>query len=179
MKEPEERTARHGLLLTITGNGKGKTTSALGNVVRALGWGWQVGVLQFVKDERETGERRFFRELRHPGLSFLQVGRGMSWQPGDHAAAARHGWELALDALYSGRFDLVVLDELNIALHYHWLETAAVVAALRERPAWLHVIVTGRHAPPELLEISDLVSEIREIRHPFQQGIAAQAGIDY
>lgn len=179
MKAPIERARRHGLLLTITGNGKGKTTSALGNVVRALGWGWQVGVLQFVKDERETGERRFFQELQHPALRFLQVGCGMSWQPGDHAAAARHGWELTLDALHSDRFDMVVLDELNIALHYHWLETAPVITALRERPTWLHVIVTGRYAPQELLELSDLVSEICEIRHPFQQGIAAQAGIDY
>ncbi len=179
MLTEEDRSARRGLLITITGDGKGKTTSALGTVVRALGWGWRVGMLQFVKDEYETGERRFCAALKPAGLTLRQVGCGMSWQDGDHAAAAMRGWNDALGMLRSDMFDLVVLDELNIALHQRWLETGAVVSALCGRPSWKHVIVTGRHAPGELLDRSDLVSEIREIKHPFRSGVAAQKGIDY
>jgi cob(I)alamin adenosyltransferase len=177
MIDPLNREIRRGLLINITGNGKGKTTSALGTAVRALGWGWQVKFLQFVKDGRETGEKRFFAGV--PGIECSQVGCGFSIQPGDHAAAAAAGWREAAAALQGEQFDLVILDELNVALQLRWLKLEAVLEALRERPAWRHVIVTGRQAPPELLAMSDLVSEVREIRHPFHAGIAAQPGIEY
>ncbi|MGE4564752.1 MAG: cob(I)yrinic acid a,c-diamide adenosyltransferase [Victivallaceae bacterium] len=173
------RAERRGLLLTITGDGKGKTTSALGTAIRALGWGWRVKFIQFVKDGFETGEKRFFARLNFPELEWEQCGSGMSWEQADHAGAAQHGWATAREAIASGRYDLVVLDELNIALRQHWLAVDDVVETLKNRPPYLHVIVTGRTALPEILAISDLISRINEEKHPFHQGILAQNGIDY
>lgn len=173
------RAERRGLLLTITGDGKGKTTSALGTAIRALGWGWRVKFIQFVKDGFETGEKRFFARLALPELEWEQCGSGMSWEHADHAGAAQHGWAVAREAIASGRYDLVVLDELNIALRQHWLAVDEVVETLKNRPPHLHVIVTGRTALPEILAVSDLISRIEEEKHPFHQGILAQNGIDY
>lgn len=175
----QEHQKNAGLLLNITGNGKGKSTSAFGITIRALGWGWKVLVLQFVKGDRETGEKRFFSRLADPGLEFDQLGAGASWEPGDHAALALRGWGRAKKELNSMHWDLVVLDELNIALHYRWIPLEEVLEILRNRPSGLNVVVTGRYAPQALLDQSDLVSEIQEIRHPYQKGIPAVRGIDY
>ena len=173
------RSERRGLLLTITGDGKGKTTSALGTAIRALGWGWRVKFIQFVKDGFESGEKRFFARLQLPELEWEQCGSGMSWDHADHAGAAQRGWEIAREAILSDRYDLVVLDELNIALRQHWLTVDEVVETMKNRPPHLHVIATGRTALPEILAISDLVSRIEDEKHPFHQGILAQNGIDY
>ncbi len=168
-----------GLLLNVTGNGKGKSTSAFGTVIRALGWDWNVLLLQFVKGTMETGEKRFFDSLHAPNLEFAQLGAGASWEPGDHAALARQGWTRAEKELLSPRWQLVVFDELNIALHYNWLPLDEVLGALRSRRHDLNVMITGRHAPRELLEMSDLVSEIKAVRHPYELGIPARKGIDF
>ncbi len=177
MLEDHQKSA--GLLLNITGNGKGKSTGAFGITIRALGWGWKVLFLQFVKGGRETGEMRFFSRLSDPGLEFDQLGAGASWEPGDHAALARKGWLRAKEALRSPQWNLAVFDELNIALHYNWIPLEEVLEALRTRRPDLNVVITGRHAPAPLLEMSDLVSEINEIRHPFRKGIPAVRGLDY
>ena len=168
-----------GLLLTITGDGKGKTTSALGTVVRALGRGWKVTILQFVKNESKTGEKLFFEKF--PGKIVMeQVGEGFSWQDKDHTAAAEAGWQKALPWLTGEKeCDLLVLDELNIALHYGWLDIKKVLEDLKNRKEDLNVIVTGRNAPEELCSCSDLVSEIRNIKHPFDSGIPGREGIDF
>lgn len=171
------REGRRGLLVNITGDGKGKTTGAIGTAVRALGRGLRVKFLQFIKSDRETGEKHFFAEV--PGIEFSQAGLGFTVTPGDHAAAARAGWREAAAALESDRWDLVVLDELNIALKLGYLDTAEVIRALQSRPRDLHVIVTGRNAPAALLEASDLVSEIAEVKHPYRSGVPAQPGIEF
>ncbi|MDD3119029.1 MAG: cob(I)yrinic acid a,c-diamide adenosyltransferase [Victivallales bacterium] len=182
MIEPQEKERRRGLVLNFTGNGKGKTTGALGTAIRALGWGWRVAILQFVKDDRDTGERRFLAGLPHPP-EFLSLGRGATWTPDvnpeQHRTAAARAWQIAAARLNNPDIDLLILDELNIALHQGWIDPDIVIAALQHRPTTMHVIITGRHAPEKLLAASDLVSEINELKHPFQHGIMAQPGIEY
>lgn len=175
----EAENKESGLLLNVTGNGKGKSTSAFGIAVRALGWNWNVALLQFVKGGMETGEKRFFESLKLPNFLFGQLGAGVSWNPGNHEELAREGWKKAEPLLRSDVYDLLILDELNIALWKKWLDAETVLNALKNRRPTLNVVVTGRYALPELLEISDLVSEIREIKHPYQKGIPARAGIDF
>ena len=168
-----------GLLYLFTGDGKGKTSAALGTVLRALGWGWRVAVLQFMKSaERETGELRFIRE-RCPEVLWECCGLGLTSRPGDHAGLARAGWAKAARLLREFPGELLVLDELCNALHHGFLETAEVVAALQARRPGLNVVVTGRDAPPELVAAADLVSEIAEIKHPYRRGIPARQGLDY
>jgi len=171
-------TMETGLLYNFTGNGKGKTSAALGVVLRALGRGWKVAVLQFMKGERETGERLFFQKY-FPETCFEGCGLGRSCKPGDHAAYAREGWKTAAELLKNFDGELLVLDELNVALSHGYLDLHEVIGALKNRRAGLNVIVTGRKSPPELREISDLVSEIAAEKHPFQQGIPARKGLDY
>jgi cob(I)alamin adenosyltransferase len=168
-----------GLLLTITGDGKGKTTSALGTVIRALGRGWRVTILQFVKNGDITGEKLFFEKFSDQVI-MEQLGEGFSWQNKDHSAAAEAGWQKALPWLNGEKTcDLLVLDELNIALHYNWLDPEKVLNALKNRKEELNVIVTGRNAPEELIRCSDLVSRIENIKHPFDSGIPGKEGIDF
>ena len=168
-----------GLLLTITGDGKGKTTSALGTVIRALGRGWRVTILQFVKNDSLTGEKLFFEKFPNQ-IVMEQVGEGFSWQSKDHIAAAQAGWEKAKTWLSGEKScELLVLDELNIALHYGWLDRDNVLETLKKRKDELNVIVTGRYAPDELIHTSDLVSKIENIKHPFDSGIPGREGIDF
>ena len=168
-----------GLLLTVTGDGKGKTTSALGTVIRALGRGWKVTILQFVKNEGKTGEKLFLEKFPEQ-LVMEQLGEGFSWQEKDHAAAAEAGWKKASEWLSGEKeCDLLVLDELNIALHYGWLDLKKVLTDLQNRKNELNVIVTGRNAPEELIRCSDLVSEIKNVKHPFDSGIPGRQGIDF
>lgn len=167
-----------GLLLNLTGDGKGKSTSAFGIAVRALGWNWRVAILQFLKGDRPTGERNFFT-TNFPEVIFEDWGLGLTNHPGDHAGAARRGWERAKELLAGFRGELLILDELNVALRNGYLVCDEVVESLVNRRGNLNVIVTGRGAPPELVAVSDLVSEVREIRHPFRNGVPAQKGIDY
>lgn len=172
-------SVKRGLLLVYTGHGKGKTTAALGLVFRALGRGLRVGVVQFIKGKWKTGERSFAETI--PGLTFRVMGHGFTWESDDLSRdrlAARDAWATAC-AQISGDHDLVVLDELTYAIHYGFLDVGEVVAALRDRPAHVHVCVTGRNAPDELVALADLVTEMKVIKHPFEQGIPAQQGIDF
>ncbi len=182
MIKQEKKEKRRGLLINITGPGKGKTTSALGTCLRALGWNWQVAVIQFIKNDSETGERHF---AAASGFQFeiCSLGAGFTWRKGGNAnkdiECAEHAWQRALEYLTEGRVDLLVLDEFNIALDKKYLPLAEIITALRSRPTWMHVIITGRNAPAELIEVCDLVSEIKEIKHPFNAGIPAQKGIEF
>jgi len=177
-----EKTQERGLLLVHTGDGKGKSTAAFGMVLRALGWGQQVGIVQYIKGKWITGERQFFTK-RFPDLVRYEVmGEGFTWDTQDRArdiAAARAAWAKSLEMIADPDLQLVVLDELNIALRYDYLDIGEVTAGLAARPAGKHVVVTGRNAKPELLAIADLVTEMTLVKHPFEQGIKAQRGIDF
>lgn len=171
---------RQGLVVVYTGNGKGKTTAALGAIFRALGRGFRVGVVQFIKGKWKTGEGRFAEGLAN--LDWIISGRGFTWESDDlskDAARARAGWEDAQAMIAAGEHDLVVLDELTYALHFGFVDTQAVLEVLRVRPAHVHVIVTGRNAPPNLIDAADLVTEMTLVKHPFSRGVPAQVGLDF
>jgi cob(I)alamin adenosyltransferase len=176
------RTREQGLLMVHTGNGKGKTTAALGLILRMAGQGLAVGMVQFVKSpERQPGELAAL--ARFADLVEIRVmGQGFTWDTQDRArdtAAAQAAWTQARAMLAEPRYRLVVLDELTIALRHGFLPVAEIVAALTARRPDLHVVVTGRHAPPDLIAAADLVTEMRAVRHPFQDGIKAQVGIEF
>jgi len=182
MIKKSKKDSREGLLINITGNGKGKTTSALGTCMRALGWGWQVSIIQFIKNEQENGEKRFAATISQ-GLEMVQCGLGLTHNSkaskAQHIEAACEAWEKAKSHLQSEKADLLVLDELNIVLKLGWLDIDDVINALQKRPKWMHVIITGRNAPDKLIAASDMVSEIKEIKHPYKSGTKAQKGIEY
>lgn len=168
-----------GVLLVLTGNGKGKSSSAFGMLARALGHGMGAGVVQFIKGRQATGEELFFRRV--PGLQYHVMGEGFTWETQDRerdTRAARAAWDVALRMLADPALQLVVLDELNIALKYRYLAVDEVVAALRARPPLQHAVVTGRAAPPELIEIADTVTEMNVVKHAFQSGVRAQKGVE-
>ena len=175
------KTREKGLLIVHTGTGKGKSTAAWGLVMRCLGHGLKLGVVQFVKGRRETGERFFLG--RFPDLVEVRVmGEGFTWETQDRARdidAARAAWAEARRMLADPALHLVVLDELNIVLRKDYLPTAEVVEGLLARRPDLHVVVTGRNARPELIEAADLVTEMTLIKHPFRAGVKAQLGIEY
>lgn len=175
----EKSDSERGLLLDFTGNGKGKSSAAFGTALRALGWGWKVGILQFIKDsETVTGEAQFFRRC-FPELIFEQFGVGMLDRDADHRGAAEAGWRRAQELLTGFDGELLIFDELNVAMHYGLLSPVDVARALRERRPGLNVILTGRDAPPEIISICDLVTTMDETKHPFRQGILARRGIDF
>lgn len=168
-----------GVLIVLTGNGKGKSSSAFGMVARALGHGMRVGVVQFIKGRFATGEEAFFRRFEE--VDYHVMGEGFTWETQDRerdVRAATAAWERACGMLADAAYGLVVLDELNIALKYRYLEVADVVAAVRQRPALQHVVITGRGAPAELVEVADTVTDLRVIKHAFQNGIRAQKGVE-
>ncbi|MHA0044227.1 cob(I)yrinic acid a,c-diamide adenosyltransferase [Deinococcus sp. PEB2-63] len=171
---------RRGLLIVNTGNGKGKTTAALGLMLRAHGRGLRVRMFQFLKHESaKFGEHRTLDVL---GLPYEGLGDGFTWRSKDlenSAAMAAHGWSLARAAIESGEHDLIVLDEFTYALKYGWVPWPEVEAVLRARDPRLHVVVTGRDALPELIALADTVSEIRPVKHAYGAGIGAQTGIEY
>lgn len=172
---------RRGLVLVHTGNGKGKSSAAFGVAARALGWGQRVAIVQFIKGAWKTGERQFFSRFPEQ-LEWRTTGQGFTWDTQDReadSAAARSALAMARESIAGGGFDLVVLDEINVVMSYDYLPPEAVVACLEARAARTHVVLTGRGAPPELIEYADLVSEMVEIKHPFQAGIKAQRGIDF
>jgi cob(I)alamin adenosyltransferase len=176
---------RQGLTLVFTGNGKGKTTAAVGLTVRAAGNRLRVFFLQFIKGQWKSGERDILRQL--PNVDLEVTGRGFTIErlrnPGipmdDHAAAAAHGWQVAQQVVHGGEYDMVVLDEVLGAVNAGLVPLAELVELARTRPATVHLVLTGRGAPPELVEVADLVSEIQPIKHPLQQGIKAQRGIEF
>lgn len=175
------KTEERGLLLVHTGDGKGKSTSAFGMIARALGWGYKVGVVQYIKGKWVTGERQFFRKFPDQ-VRYEIMGEGFTWDTQDRAkdiAAAKAAWAISLEMIADPELHLVVLDELNIALRYDYLDIDEVVAGLKARPTGKHVCVTGRNAKPLLLEAADLVTEMTMVKHPFEQGVKAQRGIDF
>lgn len=168
-----------GILLLLTGNGKGKSSSAFGMLARALGHGMQVGVAQFIKGRSDTGEEAFFRQ--QPGVQWHLLGEGFTWETQNleqDIATARRGWESVRSMLRDESVNLVILDELTYPLKYGWLELDTVLADLATRPSRQHVIITGRGAPEALIDAADTVSEIRDIKHAFRAGVRAQPGVD-
>ena len=174
----DEGLSERGLLLNYTGEGKGKSSAAFGTALRALGWGWKVGVIQFIKDDAPTGEANFFRRY-FPQLIFEQYGAGMLDRDADHRGAAERGWKRAEELLRTFDGELLVLDELNVVLHFYLLEPDEVVKVLLERRPGLNVILTGRYAHPKIVAISDLVTRVECEKHPFEQGLPARRGIDF
>ena len=169
-----------GLILVHTGDGKGKSSSAFGVIIRALGWGHKVGVVQFIKGKWITGERQFFDKLGT--VDWHTMGEGFTWDTQDRdrdIAAAEAAFAKAQEMMASGEYDLIELDEINIALRYDYLSVAAVIAGLDARSTCTSVVLTGRDAKPDLCDYADLVSEMREVKHPFKSGIKAQRGIDF
>jgi cob(I)alamin adenosyltransferase len=175
------KTQERGLLIVHTGTGKGKSTAAFGLALRCLGHGMKVGIVQFVKGAWETGERTVL--ARFPELVTMKaMGEGFTWETQDRArdiAAARAAWEAAQAMIGDPSYRLVLLDELNIVLRYDYLPLAEVVETLKAKPRDLHVVVTGRNAKPELIEVADLVTEMTLVKHPFRSGVKAQQGIEF
>ena len=170
-----------GIIIVNTGNGKGKSSSAFGMVARALGHGMKVGVVQFIKGAMSTGEETFLRRFPDD-VSFHAMGEGYTWETQNRErdiAKAEEAWEQARRFLTDPAYGLVVLDELNIALKYRYLDVHTVIADLLDRPEMQHVVVTGRAAPPELIAVADTVTEMNVVKHAFKAGIAAQAGTEW
>ncbi|WP_299737395.1 cob(I)yrinic acid a,c-diamide adenosyltransferase [uncultured Roseobacter sp.] len=179
-KVAEAQDPEKGLVLVHTGKGKGKSSSAFGVVIRALGWKQTVGVVQFIKGKWITGERRFFDQLGN--VTWHTMGEGFTWDTQDKErdiAAAQAAFAKAVEMMGSGDYDLVVLDEINIALRYDYLDVHKVIDSLKGRHKRTGVILTGRDAKPELMEYADLVTEMTEVKHPYQAGIKAQRGVDF
>jgi len=175
------KTKEKGLLIVHTGKGKGKSTAAMGLAARAIGHGMKVGIVQFVKGKWETGERAVLE--RFPDLVTLRtMGEGFTWETQDRQrdiAAAKAAWEEAKKMIADPSYNLILLDELNIVLRYDYLPLDEIVEVLSTKPEMTHVIVTGRNAREELIEIADLVTEMTQIKHPFRDGVKAQVGIEF
>ena len=179
--EVASKTIEKGLLIVHTGSGKGKSTAAFGLLLRALGHGWRVGVVQFIKGAWHTAERDALAKFGNQ-VAWFTMGEGFTWETQDRArdiAAAERAWAKARELMDDARFKLVILDELNIALRYEYLDLASVVAALAARRPGLHVVVTGRNAKPELVAAADLVTEMTLVKHHFAAGVKAQPGIEF
>ena len=164
-----------------TGDGKGKTTAALGLALRAVGTGMKVVMIQFMKGTWKYGELEAAKRLA-PDFTILQMGEGFTWETKDRKmdiALSRKAWSFCKETIQSGKYDLVILDEINYVLGYGFLETQEVIDFLKQKPERLHLLLTGRNAPGELIETADLVTEMKEVKHPFQKGIIAQRGIEY
>ena len=173
-------TEDRGLLLVLTGNGKGKSSSAFGMLARSVGHGLRCAVVQFIKGTWECGEQLLFGE--NPLVEFHVMGTGFTWETQDRQtdiAAAEAAWNKAEAILSDEATDLVILDELTYMLTYGYLDKPRVLQALRERPLRQHVVITGRNAGRELLEMADTVSEVKDVRHAFNHGVMAQKGLDY
>jgi len=169
-----------GLILVHTGNGKGKSSSAFGVLIRALGWKQTVGVVQFIKGKWITGERQFF--LRLGGVDWHTMGECFTWDTQDRdrdIAAAKAAFAKAREMMESGNYDVILLDEINIALRYDYLTVDEVLEGLKARRKRTGVILTGRDAPDALIEYADLVSDMTEVKHPYKSGIKAQRGVDF
>jgi len=180
------KTIEKGLLIVHTGKGKGKSTAAFGLVMRALGHGMRIGIIQFVKGKWETGERDILDKF--PDLVTIRtMGEGFTWETQDRGrdiAAAETAWEAAKEMIDASRgpdskYDLILLDELNIVLRYDYIPLDDVVAFLTAKPEDLHVIITGRNAKEPLIEVADLVTEMTMVKHPFRAGVKAQKGIEF
>ena len=173
--------AQKGLLIVHTGPGKGKSTAAFGLLLRALGYGWRTGVVQFIKGAWDTGEKHALKAFGEQ-VEWHTMGEGFTWETQDRerdVAAASRAWAKALELMANPAIRLIVLDELNIALRYDYLPLAEVAAALTARREDLHIIVTGRNAKPEMVAAADLVTEMTLVKHHFAAGVKAQQGIEF
>lgn len=177
-----EKSGEKGLIIVNTGNGKGKTTAALGMVLRSLGHGYRVAIVQFIKGAWEPAEKAVF-EKWEDRLEFHAMGEGFTWETQDRdrdIQKAQEAWEKSLTFIRNPDFKLVLLDEINVALKLGYLQVEEILAGLEEKTATSHIILTGRGAPPALIERADLVTEMTLVKHPFkEQGIKAQPGIEY
>lgn len=175
------KTKEKGLIIVHTGKGKGKSTAAFGLVFRSLGHGHKVGIVQFVKGAWETGERDVLERFDDL-VTFKTMGEGFTWETQDRQrdiAAARAAWEAAKEMIADPSYNLILLDELNIVLRYDYLPLGEVIDVLKAKPEMTHVVVTGRNAKDELIEIADLVTEMTQVKHPFRDGVKAQTGIEF
>ncbi len=172
---------RKGIVIVNTGEGKGKTTAAMGLIMRASGHGLRTCMVQFVK--AETGRWGEIKAAEKLGLEWHTMGDGFTWKKKDideTIAKAQHGWEVAKEKIVSGEYDLVVLDEFTYPLHFKWLNTDGVITWLKEnKPSEMHIVITGRNAPQSLIDYADLVTEMKKIKHPFDQGRKGQKGIEF
>ena len=179
----EDKTGEKGLIIVHTGPGKGKSSSGFGMIMRCIGHGMPCAVVQFIKGAWSTGERTLLETRFREDCRFVVAGEGFTWETRDlerDRAAAADGWAQAKALIRDPAIRCVLLDEINIALRYDYLDIAEVVAFLRdEKPAMTHVCLTGRNAKPELLELADLVTEMTAVKHPFKAGIKAQAGVEF
>ena len=179
----EDKTGEKGLIIVHTGPGKGKSSSGFGMIMRCIGHGMPCAVVQFIKGAWSTGERTLLETRFREDCRFVVAGEGFTWETRDlerDRAAAADGWAQAKALIRDPAIRFVLLDEINIALRYDYLDIAEVVAFLRdEKPAMTHVCLTGRNAKPELLELADLVTEMTAVKHPFKAGIKAQAGVEF
>jgi cob(I)alamin adenosyltransferase len=170
-----------GLVIVYTGSGKGKTTASLGMALRCIGHGMKVAVVQFIKGAIDTAEERALKSFGEQ-VTFLRMGEGYTWETQDRerdTKFARQAWEKACEFLRDPSYAMVILDEFNIALQYHYVDVAEVLPALRARPPMQHVVITGRGANEVLTEEADLVTEMKQVKHPFRKGIKAQAGVEF
>jgi cob(I)alamin adenosyltransferase len=175
------KTQEKGLLMVHTGKGKGKSTAAFGLVIRAMGNGMRVGVVQFVKGKWQTGERDILEHFPER-VTIRTMGEGFTWDTQDRQrdiAAAKAAWQVSCEMMADESYDLILLDELNIVLRYDYLPLAEIVQALEARRDGLHIVVTGRNAKDELIEAADLVTEMLEVKHHFKAGVKAQTGIEF
>lgn len=175
----EKADQEKGLLLVLSGNGKGKSSSAFGMLARALGYEMKAGVAQFIKGRSDTGEEAFF--AKHPDVEWHVLGEGFTWNTQDRERdieTAQTGWKIAKEMLSNPALSLIILDELTYPIKYGYLNEATVLADIAARPSMQHVVVTGRGASQALIDMADTVSEITDIKHAYRAGIKAQAGID-
>lgn len=199
MTQPDDHTARmqrlkasvdrrieaaqeeKGLLIVHTGAGKGKTTAALGMALRVLGHGMQVAVVQFIKGAIDTAEERILRSFGDR-VTFLRMGEGYTWETQDRerdTRCAQEAWAKACELLTDASYAMVILDEFNIVLQHGYVDLDQVLPRVQARPPMQHVVITGRGAPPGLIEAADLVTEMKQVKHPFRKGIKAQAGVEF
>ncbi len=183
-KQLAAATIEKGLVIVHTGSGKGKSTASFGMAIRALGQGMKVGIVQFIKGAIPTGEAEFFSKLAtlNMPIEMHTLGEGFTWKTQDRerdVATAARGWDKAVELMRDPTFDMVILDELNIATKYDYISVATVVAELKQKREMLHVVITGRGASDELIEAADLVSEMKVIKHPYAHGIKPQRGVEF
>jgi cob(I)alamin adenosyltransferase len=172
---------RVGLVIVNTGNGKGKTTAALGTAFRAVGSGLKVYMVQFIKGPWKAGEHRMAEKLG-PDFTIKRMGEGFTWDTNDPARdtdVAHQAWDFCKDLIAKNEHDLLILDEINVALDLGYLDVGEVVKALKGKPEKMHIILTGRNARQEIIDAANLVTEMREVKHPFNEGIYAQKGIEF
>jgi cob(I)alamin adenosyltransferase len=175
------REKRQGEILVHTGEGKGKSSSAFGVVFRAAGWGMKVCVIQYIKGKWKTGEQEAAKQFDN--IEWHSLGDGFTWDtknPEQDLRTSREIWDFSQEKIRSQAYDLVVLDEINYCCGYGWISGSEIAEFLRnERAAWMHIILTGRNAPPEVIELADTVTEMRPIKHAFDAGIVAQQGVEF